>query len=129
MGEVRTVAGWDRNLKTGQARAMRRNPTSAEAALWPYLRGRRMAGFKFRRQSPIGRFIADFVCFERRLIVELDDFVHDPVRDAERDAVLVRAGFTVLRFSNERLFSQRQAVLSEIRQSLLPSGEKVSSER
>jgi very-short-patch-repair endonuclease len=57
---------------TGFARSMRKAPTEAEAALWRIVRNRRFSGYKFKRQVPIGGYIADFVCFEARLIVEAD---------------------------------------------------------
>jgi very-short-patch-repair endonuclease len=68
--------------------------------LWRLLRDRRLDGLKFRRQRPIGRYVADFVCLRHRLIVEADGPHHDAARDAVRDAWLSGQGFRVLRFSN-----------------------------
>ena len=83
----------------GHARAMRREPTDAEIALWRILRDRRLSMLKFRRQVPIDRYIVDFVCFERRLIVEADGAQHaENPRDMTRDAFLAGQGFHILRF-------------------------------
>ena len=87
-----------------KARELRRTPTETERAAWYLLRGLRARGFTFRRQHPVGLYIADFCCMERRLIVELDGSVHgQPSRarsDALRDAHLKSMGYTVLRFPN-----------------------------
>ncbi len=92
---------------TGQidkARELRRWSTEAEQAAWYVLRKLRLKGFRFRRQHPVGPYIADFFCRERRLIVELDGSVHGQPsqarRDAQRDAYLKALGYTVLRISN-----------------------------
>ena len=117
---------------------MRHEPTATERALWKLLRDRRLEGLKFRRQVPIGPYIADFVCFERRLIVEADGPFHDPERDAVRDAWLRGQSFRVLRFSNHQIAVFPDVVLDEIRLAtdtlrplirplrghLLPQGEK-----
>ena len=100
------------------ARRSRGEPTFAEAAMWKLLRDRRMGGLKFRRQMPIAQYIADFCCPAAKLIVELDGGVH-VVRaesDAVRDAWLTKAGFTVLRFSNEELLRTPDQVLEKVRQ-------------
>ncbi|WP_339765564.1 endonuclease domain-containing protein [uncultured Hoeflea sp.] len=86
----------------GFARAMRRAPTEAEQRLWGALRNRRLDRLKFRRQAPVGPYIADFICMEARLIVELDGIQHaGSVRDRTRDAELEARGFRVLRFWND----------------------------
>ena len=82
--------------KRSLARHMRRAPTSSEAKLWELLRGRRLEGLKFRRQAPVGRYVADFVCYRHRLIIEADGPFHDD--DAERDAWLSSQGFRIVRF-------------------------------
>jgi very-short-patch-repair endonuclease len=64
------------NLLKDRARQMRREPTEAERRMWRLLRDRRLGGFKFRRQEQLGRYIVDFVCFEQKLIVELDGSQH-----------------------------------------------------
>ena len=93
------------------ARTMRKEPTEAERTLWHILRGRRFSGFKFRRQAPIGPYIADFVCFEARLIVEADGSQHaESAVDAERDAWFVKEGFRVRRFWNAEILAQREVI-------------------
>lgn len=80
---------------------MRKEPTEAERKLWHLVRDRRFTGFKFRRQLAIGRYIADLVCLERRLIVEADGGQHaDSAYDATRDAWLAEQGFRIRRFWN-----------------------------
>jgi very-short-patch-repair endonuclease len=100
------------------ARVLRTTSTHAEALLWEALRGRKLGGIKFRRQHPIGPFVADFCCAERRLVVELDGEVHatQRERDVERDALLHQAGYTVIRFTNEQVLHDLQAVLGAIDQ-------------
>ena len=93
---------------------MRREPTFTERALWTLLRDRRLAGLKFRRQVPLGRYIVDFVCFAERLVVEADGPLHDPERDAVRDAWLRSQHFRVLRFPNDRITLYPDGVLDEI---------------
>jgi adenine-specific DNA-methyltransferase len=82
------------------------------------LRNRQLAGFKFRRQYPIGPFFADFACCEAGLVVELDGGQHfEPgaiAADARRSAVLERAGFAVLRFDNRQVLAEAGAVLAAI---------------
>ena len=104
-----------------KARAMRHEPTEAEAMLWEALRARRLNGFKFRRQHVIGRFIADFYCAEAGLIVEVDGGVHDERRseDRVREEALGGLGLTVLRFTNDRVLENMNAVLDDIRQILI----------
>jgi very-short-patch-repair endonuclease len=83
--------------------------------MWSLLRDRRLVGIKFRRQVPIGRFVADFVCYEAKLVVELDGSQHAGSEyDKRRDAKLARRGFQVLRFWNADLFLQRDAILDFI---------------
>ena len=85
--------------KTNRARRFRRNSTDAEMKLWRYLRSRTHCGCKFVRQEPSGPYIVDFVCRERRLIIEVDGGQHATAAgDAVRDAFLARQGYRVLRF-------------------------------
>lgn len=102
------------------ARQMRYVPTPAEDALWQRLRNRQVGGAKFRRQYAIEHFIVDFVCMERRLIVEVDGSVHDDQTeyDADRQAVLESKGFRVLRFSNKDVFRAMPATLAAILEAL-----------
>ena len=98
------------------ARSLRKRPTPAERAMWAILRDRRLRGLKFRRQFPIHPFIADFCCWEIRLVIELDGEVHaeQAERDREREAYIRGKGFTVLRFPNERVFADVVGVIEEI---------------
>jgi very-short-patch-repair endonuclease len=90
-----------REVLRERARAMRHEPTDAERKLWLLLRDRRFSGFKFRRQVQVGRYIADFVCPAKRLIVEVDGGHHaESTYDLERDAWLTAEGFRVRRFWN-----------------------------
>ncbi len=104
-------------------RRLRVEQTDAEAALWQLLRNRQLIGAKFRRQAPIGRYVADFYCHERKLIVELDGGVHrDPdqqLHDQNRDTFLRSLGLRVLRFSNEEALGAAQTVLAQIRKALV----------
>jgi len=97
-------------------RRLRRQETFAEARLWVILRNRRLGGFKFRRQVPIDRYFADFVCREAGLIVELDGASHKDTADydAQRTDVLESCGFHVLRFDNERVITDPGGVAGEI---------------
>jgi very-short-patch-repair endonuclease len=99
------------------ARELRTRQTAAEEMVWGALRGRRLAGLKFRRQHPIGTFVVDFCCPDRRLVVELDGAVHatQQEHDAEREALLVAAGYRALRFPNESVNDDLPAVLETIR--------------
>ncbi len=100
------------------ARHLRREQTHAEARLWNLVRGRRLANAKFRRQVPIDRFIADFVCAEARLIVEIDGRVHDDdeaqLKDIERTAILEACGYFLVRFSNSQVLNAPGEVCDSI---------------
>jgi very-short-patch-repair endonuclease len=86
-----------------------------------HLRGRKMNGFKFRRQEPIGRYIVDFVCYEEGLIIEVDGGQHNsPGVDAFREEWLKKQGFRVLRFWNNDVLRNLEAVLEVIRGKTLP---------
>jgi very-short-patch-repair endonuclease len=88
-----------------RARSLRQNMTDAEWRLWQILRSHRVKGHKFRRQVPIGRYIADFVCHEARLIVEVDGGQHDrsSPQEAERNGFLQNEGYRILRFWNNEV--------------------------
>ncbi|TCZ71022.1 endonuclease domain-containing protein [Flaviaesturariibacter aridisoli] len=92
------------------AKANRQNPTPAEKQLWNALKGKRLAGFKFRRQYIISTSIVDFACLQHLLIVEVDGSIHlerDHMEtDAERTKRLEAMGFQVIRFSNEQVLEQ-----------------------
>ena len=101
---------------TSLARNLRNNSTDAERQIWRSLRNRLLFSCKFRRQYPIGPYIADFVCIEKHLIVELDGGQHvdDAIRDEARTAYLQAQGYRVLRFWNNDVLSQTTAVLEAI---------------
>jgi very-short-patch-repair endonuclease len=93
---------------------MRAVPTVFENKLWQKLRGRQLGGFKFSRQIVIQGFICDFVCRDRTLIVEVDGDTHDLATDADRDYVLGRLGYQVLRFTNAEIGRNLDGVLQAI---------------
>ena len=89
--------------------------TDAEHRLWSALRAHRLNGLSFRRQALVGRFIVDFVCHERRLVIEVDGGQHaENARDAERDRWLTSKGYRVLRFWNHDVLRNRLGVLETI---------------
>lgn len=96
------------------AKALRRNSTDVEGLLWQELRDRRIGGFKFRRQATVGPYVADFLCAEKRLIVELDGGQHSAETDAHRTAELERLGYRIIRFWNNELTENRDAVVERI---------------
>ena len=105
--------------KRNVARALRRNATDAERILWRLLRDRRFNGVKFRRQVPIGPFVADFASIERRLVVELDGGQHaESLYDAARDRFLGANGWRVLRIWNNEVMSNREGVWESIEQAV-----------
>jgi adenine-specific DNA-methyltransferase len=101
---------------TERARSLRRDLSPAEKLVWKELRGRRFAGFKFRRQQPIGQYIVDFYCSGAALVLELDGETHlgREAHDATRQQWLERQGLKVLRFWNNQVFEDKQAVLEAI---------------
>jgi primosomal protein N' (replication factor Y) len=104
------------------ARALRRSMTDAERKLWFHLRNRAFMGHKFRRQQPIGPYVADFVCIERRLIVEADGGQHSNAHaDNQRTRYLRSRGYRVLRFWNNDVLVRTQAVLEQIHAALARS--------
>jgi very-short-patch-repair endonuclease len=102
-------------LTRSRAKSMRTEMTDAERALWMQLRAHRLDGLRFRRQTPIGPYIVDFVCHERRLVVELDGGQHaESQHDIRRDRWLESKGYRVLRFWNSDVFQNRDGVLETI---------------
>jgi very-short-patch-repair endonuclease len=99
-----------------RARELRRAMTPAEVILWRALRGRRYAGFKFRRQRPIGRYLADFYCHDSKLIVELDGETHIGREEADqsRQRALEGWGYKVLRFWNPDIYDDFECVMEAI---------------
>jgi very-short-patch-repair endonuclease len=97
------------------AKRLRREMTDAERVLWRHLRGHRFLGQKFRRQQPLGAYILDFVHFGAKLVVEADGGQHSEcASDAARDAWLRSEGFEVLRFWNDQILRDTDAVLEAI---------------
>ncbi|WP_421760522.1 endonuclease domain-containing protein [Devosia sp.] len=104
------------------AKRLRSAATPHEELLWHLLRDRRLVGYKFRRQVPVGPYIADFACHSARLIIELDGSQHaESLRDEKRDAVLRAHGYRILRLWNNDLTKNRNGVLEAIWQALQPS--------
>jgi very-short-patch-repair endonuclease len=105
-----------------RAKQLRKNSTDAERQLWRVLRSRQLAGHKFRRQQPLGGFIVDFVCFEKRLVVEVDGGQHnEPLQaanDSERSTWLEQQGFRVLRFWNHEILREIESVKETIARAL-----------
>jgi type I restriction enzyme M protein len=106
------------NVLLVRRRRLRRRATDAEAALWEALRGRQLAGFKFRRQHPCGPFILDFFCAEKQLAIELDGGQHYQPRaqayDARRTDFLAARGITVLCFPCDQVLREMAGVLVAI---------------
>ena len=100
------------------AKAMRHTPTDAESAVWRQLRRKNLAGAKFKRQQTIGRYIVDFVCLERRLIIEIDGGQHDATVDLVRSRWLQAQGFTLLRFWNNDVLLNPDGVFETISRAL-----------
>jgi very-short-patch-repair endonuclease len=101
------------------ARELRRDATDAERRLWSALRDRRLRGYRFRRQHPIGNYIVDFVCTRHRLIVEADGSQHaDSDADRRRTARLESEGWRVLRFWNNDILANTEGVVLAILQKL-----------
>lgn len=98
------------------ARRLRQSQTDAERMLWLRLRDRRLAGWKFKRQVPIDRFVVDFCCADGKLVIELDGGQHSiqVAQDTERTQALSTMGYLVLRFWNNDVLTNIEGVLGEI---------------
>ena len=109
-------------------RELRNAPTDAERLLWRHLKSRQINGCKVRRQHPYGDYILDFVCLERRVVVELDGSQHfdAAMYDEKRSRFLQLAGFKVLRFWNNEVFGELDGVLEVIRRALVGGDENPS---
>ncbi|MFL6624206.1 MAG: endonuclease domain-containing protein [Sulfurifustaceae bacterium] len=108
-------------VQKSRARRLRAEQTDAERRLWQALRDRQLAGAKFRRQYPIGRYVADFACVDHRLIVELDGGHHSlhAESDSHRTVFLQARGFRVLRFWDHDVLKDTEAVLESIRLAIM----------
>jgi very-short-patch-repair endonuclease len=104
------------------SRSLRKNQTPWEHKLWFYLRGKRFEGFRFRRQFVIGYYIVDFCCFDKKLVIELDGGQHNEeqnkLSDTERTEFLQSQGFKVIRFWNNEVDENIEAVLMTILENL-----------
>src|SRR5258708_2171982 len=101
-----------------RAKSLRRESTPAESLLWKIIRNRSVKGFKFRRQHPIKHFIVDFYCHSAKLIIEIDGDIHEvdeiKIYDKEREGILQNLGLTVLRFTNEEVFSDPSRIINSV---------------
>jgi adenine-specific DNA-methyltransferase len=113
MGSIRSIV-------RQRARQLRRNQTDAERVLWARLRDRQLCGAKFRRQHPIGPFVADFCCTQRKLVVELDGGQHSiqVSADQKRSSFLENQGCRVLRFWDHEVLRNTDGVLERIAEAL-----------
>lgn len=103
-------------MQKANARILRKQMTDAERLLWKHLRDRQLHGCKFRRQHPIGPYIVDFACIEKRLIIEVDGSQHidNAEKDAKRSDFLKERGYRILRFWNNEVLQESDAVLNAI---------------
>ncbi|MBO3698043.1 endonuclease domain-containing protein [Roseivirga sp. E12] len=116
---------YNKHLKEN-ANALRKRMTKAEACLWKYvLRARMLEGHQFRRQRPIDRYIADFVCLNLKVIIEVDGLTHEHGEVANEDAIrqtrLEALGFTVIRFTDDEVLTQ----INRVRESILSTIEEI----
>ncbi|RZB30047.1 MAG: hypothetical protein SRB1_02327 [Desulfobacteraceae bacterium Eth-SRB1] len=102
------------------AKKLRKNMTDAERLLWRHLRNRELGGYKFRRQRPVGSYIVDFVCLEKKLVIEVDGGRHagQMELDAKRSGYLKEKGYMVMRFWNNEVLKETESVLTVILSSL-----------
>ena len=107
-----------------------KQPTHAEIMLWKYLRNNQ-TGYKFRRQHVIGKYIADFACLPKKLIIEIDGKIHlkQQKEDANRTADLNALGFRVIRFTNEEVLENVLNVIDEIKRELTPPNPSKKGDR
>ena len=114
------TGGNNSHLLIEKAKENRNNPTEAEAALWSQLRNKQLDGYKFRQQHLIGDFIVDFVCLSKKLVIEVDGGIHKETKeyDEERTKILADRGFEVLRFKNEEVLGDIDAVLEQVSNNL-----------
>ena len=103
-----------------RSRTLRNQATDAERRLWQHLRLRQLRGYRFRRQVPICGYIADFACLDAKLVIELDGGQHQQRHryDERRDRQIEAQGFRVLRFWDNQVFQETEAVLEDILRSL-----------
>ncbi|MEI7603891.1 MAG: endonuclease domain-containing protein [bacterium] len=101
---------------------LRNQLTPYESKLWIYLKNRQLLGYKFRRQYGIGKYIVDFCCVEKKVVIELDGILHMnnniAENDKKRDLILIKLGYKVLRYSNKEIMNSLENVLESIKNSL-----------
>jgi len=119
MADLPQTPSWRVSTKQrDRARELRGNSTDAERLIWAALRAHRLHGASFRRQTPIGPYVVDFVCHAADLIIEIDGGQHfeseQAKRDARREAFLISKGYRILRFNNREVMTNRQGVLETI---------------
>jgi len=107
-----------------RASHMRKNPTEPEKRVWGALSGGKLGGNKFRRQAVIGRFIADFFCPQKALIVEVDGDTHDGAKDRLRDDILAERGYRVVRVTNLDVMTNLDGVFEFIRLALAETSDR-----
>jgi very-short-patch-repair endonuclease len=119
-GEGRNAVNEGQGPRTGLARKLRRQETDAERKLWSRIRGKQFLGLKFRRQVPVCGYVADFLCHEARLIIELDGGQHAErsEADGQRTTELGEAGFVVLRYWNNDVLANVEGVLTAMAEQL-----------
>jgi len=112
----------DSNNAIDLCRGYRKNPTEAEEKLWEHLRAKRLCGYKFRRQHPLGGFILDFYCAERRLAIEVDGAVHrdhdQSEYDQNRSRILGEMDIAVIRFWNSDVTDNIENIIAKIKEKL-----------
>ena len=111
------------NRTTAIAKNLRRKRTEAEKMLWNHIRAKQLHGLKFRGQEPVGKYIVDFVCYEKNFVIELDGGQHVGQKkgDNERDSWLASQGFRVLRFWDNEVLMNVEGVLENIKDQVSPS--------
>jgi very-short-patch-repair endonuclease len=109
-------------MDRSRVQELRKNPTEAERKLWQHLRLRQIGGCKFRRQQPLGSYIVDFVCLEKRIVIEVDGGQHQAqtqiLYDEKRTEWIEQQGFRVLRFWDNEVMQSIEAVKEAIWQAL-----------
>jgi len=107
-------------MTSKRARVLRQHLTDAERRLWYHLQNRQLGGWKFRRQHPVGPFIVDFICLEKKVVIEVDGGQHaeNEELDTQRSAYLKEMGYHILRFWNNEVLQETEAVLTTIFASL-----------
>ena len=101
-----------------RARDLRKNSTDAESLLWKHIRGKQLEELRFRRQCPFEKYIVDFICFEKKIVIEIDGGQHniDNEKDIIRDNFFISKGYKVIRFWNNEVLKNIEGVIEVIRE-------------